>query len=83
MVDGWLDGVHADTHKVTCYSCHKKDERLAPSKRCDACHVDVHKERFAKVSSSNDCNFVLRGLKWDHLFESLDEYLSFSAWSAI
>jgi hypothetical protein len=65
-----LDGAHADPKKATCYSCHKKDEKKAPSKVCETCHPDVHKDRFDKTST--DCgachtaNNWPTDLKFDH-----------------
>jgi hypothetical protein len=59
-----LDGVHADTKKVQCNSCHKKDERGKPDRRCETCHADVHKDRFAKVSSGNDCAACHTAANW-------------------
>jgi hypothetical protein len=44
-----LEGAHKDERKATCVSCHKKDERKAPDKKCETCHPDVHKDRFDKI----------------------------------
>jgi hypothetical protein len=56
-----LDGVHA---KTKCESCHKKDEKKAPARPCETCHEDVHKGRFEKVSSGNDCGVCHTAANW-------------------
>jgi hypothetical protein len=50
-----LDGAHEK--KATCRSCHKKEERQAPSRACIACHPDKHNGRFGKYASGGqtDC----------------------------
>jgi hypothetical protein len=55
-----LDGGHA---KTKCESCHKKDERKAPSQRCETCHEDTHRGRFEKVSSG-DCAACHTAANW-------------------
>ncbi len=47
--------MHADPKKAPCASCHPKEQKSKPERRCDACHKDVHQGRFAKVSNGNDC----------------------------
>ncbi|HEX3853051.1 MAG TPA: cytochrome c3 family protein, partial [Polyangiaceae bacterium] len=59
-----LEGEHADTKKATCYSCHPKELKSKPSMRCDGCHQDVHKGRFAKVSSGNECGVCHTAVNW-------------------
>lgn len=59
-----LEGVHADPKRAPCSACHKKEERRPPSSRCDACHADVHRGRFAKVSNGNDCAVCHAAFNW-------------------
>jgi hypothetical protein len=55
-----LDGVHA---KTKCEGCHKKDEKKAPQRVCEACHDDVHKGRFEKISTG-DCGICHSAVNW-------------------
>ncbi|MFI5289709.1 MAG: hypothetical protein ACHQ17_08660, partial [Polyangia bacterium] len=55
-----LDGVHA---KTKCAQCHKPDERKAPDRKCAACHEDVHKGRFDRVSKG-DCAVCHTAENW-------------------
>ncbi|MFI5289561.1 MAG: hypothetical protein ACHQ17_07920, partial [Polyangia bacterium] len=55
-----LDGVHA---KTKCAQCHKADERKAPDRKCAACHEDVHKGRFDRVSKG-DCAVCHTAENW-------------------
>jgi hypothetical protein len=66
-----LEGAHGDPKKATCYSCHKKDERVKPGRACESCHPDVHRRRFEKVSNA-DCAVChsaadwIKDMKFDH-----------------
>lgn len=60
-----LEGAHADPKKIpTCYGCHKKDEKKAPSKWCEGCHPDIHKDRFDQVMN-NDCATCHTAFNWN------------------
>jgi hypothetical protein len=59
-----LDGVHADPKKAPCYSCHPKEQKAKPDRKCDTCHKDVHQARFAKVSNGNDCAVCHTAANW-------------------
>ncbi len=60
-----LEGAHEK--KATCASCHKKDEKRAPERACQTCHVDAHKGRFVAFKASGgqtDCNTCHTASQW-------------------
>jgi hypothetical protein len=55
-----LDGVHA---KTKCETCHKREDRKAPSMKCVSCHEDKHNGRFDKISNG-DCGVCHTANNW-------------------